>query len=129
MSEEPKIELWTEELSVSKRLVEGETVQVSVRTKVQNHRIEIPCIVEEIHLERVKIGQEIEEVPQIRTEGNVTIIPVVKEIAVVVKRLILEEEVRLTKTRIENKTVETVSLRSESAEITRSQAPERKRKD
>lgn len=108
-------------------------MQVSVRTKTQNHHIEIPCIAEEIRLERIKIGREIVEVPQIRTEGNVTIIPVVKEIAVVVKRLILQEEVHLTKISVENKTVETVQLRSERAEITRSQTPqperERERED
>jgi stress response protein YsnF len=48
--------------------------------------------VETIHVE---IGKEIEPIPSVRTEGETTIIPVVEEVLVVEKRLVLKEEIHI----------------------------------
>jgi stress response protein YsnF len=45
----------------------------------------------------VPVEQEITETPPIRTEGEVTIVPIVEERLVVEKRLFLVEELHLTR--------------------------------
>lgn len=57
--------------------------------------------------------------PQIRFEGDTTIVPVVEEVAVVQKRLVLREEIRITKRRRERRERMQVPLRRERAEVTR----------
>ena len=57
--------------------------------------------------------------PQIRTEEGVTIIPVLEEIVVVEKQLVLKREIRIRK-RPTSETVEIpVSLRKQRAEVER----------
>ena len=113
------LRLASEELTLSKQLVEGETVRVRVETEHADQPFELTTARETISVETVEIGRQVAEMPQIRTEGNVTIIPVVEEEAVIVKRLILKQEVRLTRSRTEETVVETVPLRSQHAIIER----------
>ena len=49
---------------------------------------------ERVDIERVPMGRVVQEVPQVREEGDVTIIPVMQETAFVERRLVLKEEVR-----------------------------------
>lgn len=60
---------------------------------------EEPLFAEDVDVQRVAINQVVESVPDTRIEGDTTIIPVVEEILVVEKRLVLREEVRITKRR------------------------------
>jgi stress response protein YsnF len=50
---------------------------------------------EKVDVTRVPVNREIESAPEIRTENGVTVIPIVEEILVVEKRLILKEELHL----------------------------------
>ena len=57
--------------------------------------------------------------PQIRTEDEVTIIPVLEEVLVVEKRLMLKREIRIRK-RATSETVEIpVTLRKQQAKVER----------
>jgi len=59
----------------------------------------------------------VETAPEIRTEGDVTIVPVLEEVLVVEKRLVLKEELHIRR-RIETETVEVpVILRKQRAII------------
>ena len=71
---------------------------------------------------RVPIGRTLEQgeaAPSVRTEGNVTIVPVLEEIAVVEVRVVLREELHITR----HDEVETVSipvtLRKQTATVER----------
>jgi stress response protein YsnF len=119
MDDSKKISLASEELAIVKRLVEGETARVRIETKSDDHVVSLTAAHEHIEVETVEIGREINEMPEVRFEGNVTIVPVVEEQAVIVKRLILKQEVRLTRVRTEETVNETVALRSERAVIER----------
>ncbi|TPG44309.1 DUF2382 domain-containing protein [Roseomonas nepalensis] len=46
-------------------------------------------------VEHVPIGREVSELPVTRQEGNVIIVPVVEEVLVVTKKLVLKEEIHL----------------------------------
>src|SRR3954471_12600450 len=50
---------------------------------------------EELHLERVPVGRFVDAVPEPRSEGDLTVVPVVEEVAVIEKRLWLREELHI----------------------------------
>jgi stress response protein YsnF len=58
-------------------------------------------------------------VPPVSHEGDITIIPVVEEIVVVERRLVLKEEVRVRRVSTKEQHQETVVLRQQEAVITR----------
>ena len=58
-----------------------------------------------------------EELPKARQEGDTLIVPVLKE--VLVKRLLIVEEIRITKKSIERNEEHNVRLRTEAVEVER----------
>jgi stress response protein YsnF len=78
---------------------------------------------EDIEVTRVPIDRVVETAPEIRTEGDVTIVPVLEEVLVVEKRLVLKEELHIRR-RVETETVEVpVTLRKQRAVVER-EAPD-----
>lgn len=63
-----------------------ETVEDVVRETLRGRRAVV---------ERIPVGREVHEPPQVREEDGVLVVPVVEEILVVEKRLLLKEEVRV----------------------------------
>jgi stress response protein YsnF len=72
-----------------------------------------------VEVTRVPIDRMVETAPEIRTEGDVTILPVVEEVLVVEKRLVLKEEVHIRR-RVTTETAEVpVTLRKQRVEVER----------
>ena len=72
-----------------------------------------------VDVKRVKIDKLVDRVPATRTEGDVTIVPVVEEVLVVEKRLMLKEELHI-RTHTETTTIEQpVTLRRQRATVDR----------
>jgi hypothetical protein len=67
----------------------------------QEITLDDPLFSEEVSVERVVVDRMIDEVPQVRQEGDVLVIPVVEEVITVQKRLLLKEEVRVSRRRNE----------------------------
>jgi stress response protein YsnF len=72
------------------------------------------------------MNQKVEIAPQVRREGNTLIIPLLEEVLVVEKRLILKEELHLTLVQTEERKPQTVRLRREEATVEHLDSPERK---
>jgi len=108
-----------EEVHVEKREVTTGKVRVHTRVDVVQETVKASLEEERVEVTRVPVGREIDHVPEVRTENGVTIVPVVEEVLVVEKRLILKEELHIRRnTRTEN--VETaVDLRKQRVEIER----------
>jgi uncharacterized protein (TIGR02271 family) len=71
-------------------------------------------------VERIPINQYVDSAPQAtRQEGDVTIISVVKEVLVVEKRLMLVEEIRLTRQKTQENKEFTATLRKEEISVER----------
>lgn len=85
--------------------------RVLIHKRVETHPVEQEVELERevVEIERVPIGQEVDDMPAVRQEGDTTVVPVVEEILVLEKRLRLVEEVRITK-RVE---VDTETVRDE----------------
>jgi stress response protein YsnF len=78
---------------------------------------------ESVEVTRVPIDRMVDIAPEVRTEGDVTIVPVVEEVLVVEKRLLLKEELHIRR-RVETETVEVpVTLRKQRAVVER-EAPD-----
>ena len=74
---------------------------------------------ETVDVTRVPIDRIVETAPEIRTEGDVTIVPVLEEVLVVEKRLVVKEELHIRR-RVESEAVEVpVSLRKQRAIVER----------
>jgi uncharacterized protein (TIGR02271 family) len=83
---------------------------------------------ETVEVTRVPIDRMVETAPGIRTEGDVTIVPVLEEVLVVEKRLLLKEELHIRRG-VETETVEVpVTLRKQRAVVER-EAPKDPRPD
>lgn len=114
-----KIALVEERLKIDVRQVETGTVQVYKKVVSEEVTQEVPVVSEEVLVERKPINQYVESAPAVRVEGDTTIISVVKEVLVVEKRLMLVEELHITKTQIASTTTVTETLRKETIEINR----------
>ena len=108
-----------EQAHIRTRRLETGQVVVHVTPRVQNESIRLELAEEQVDVERVEVNQFVQGPVEIRQEGDVTIVPVVEEVLVVEKRLMLREEVRLTRRRRTRPHVEHVSLRTEQVEIRR----------
>jgi uncharacterized protein (TIGR02271 family) len=111
------IPLVSEELRLEKR--ETSTGKVRVQTVVETVDELARATVEEESLDvhRVPVGKVVAEPPSIRSEGDVTIIPVLKETMIVEKRLVLVEEVHIRRTTTSRLVETPVSLRKQKAVI------------
>jgi stress response protein YsnF len=83
--------------TVSKRTVTTGFTTVEKRVESHNFQVSETLEMRGASIERLAIGTEVDSAnpPQIRIEEGVTIIPVLEEILVVEKRLILKEELRI----------------------------------
>jgi uncharacterized protein (TIGR02271 family) len=113
------IPLHAEEVSIGKKQVATGRVKVSTVTHSREEVVQQLLQSERIEIERVPMGQIIGKVPEIRTEGDITIIPVVEETVVLQRQLVLKEEVRIRRIRETQNYQERVMLRQQEAVITR----------
>lgn len=119
-SEEAVLRLAAEEVSVGRSIVQGR-VQVHVHTVTHEHAVDEALTHERVEIERVAIGRPVDAIPPDRQEGDTTIIPVVEEVVVIHRQLVLREEVRMRRVRITEQHRETVSLRVQEAVVERSE--------
>lgn len=108
-----------EALDVAKREVVTGTVRVTTRTETREEVAEVSLDRSVVDVERVPVGRPVDEAPKVRTEGGVTIVPVMEERLVVVKQLYLKEELHL-RHRVETAVQRVpVQLRSQTAAVER----------
>ena len=113
------VPLHAEELAVSRRQVERAVVRVATLTHEVETLVEEDLVHQRAEIRHVPIGRVVDAFPDIRQEGEFTIIPVVEEIVVVERRLLLKEEVHVRRVRTTDKHSETVLLRQQEAVVTR----------
>jgi len=111
--------LYAEEISVSKRVEATNRIQVSTVTHAHEELVEALLAREEAQVERVAVGRPVDAVPPVREEGDTIVIPVVEEILLAERRLMLKEEVRIRRVRQTIRSQERVILRKQEAVVTR----------
>ncbi|MGR3484952.1 MAG: DUF2382 domain-containing protein [Paracoccaceae bacterium] len=112
---ETRLPLGEERLRVETREVSRTVGHVRLRTHEEQVEIAEPLRRESVEIERVPVGTLHDRMPQVRTEGDTTVIPVVEE--VLVTRFRVVEEVRLTPRTTTQEIRETVTLRRQEASL------------
>jgi uncharacterized protein (TIGR02271 family) len=113
------IPLHEEELSVSKRQVVTGRVRVETVTREHEQLVDELLALERVEVERIAIGKLIDAMPAVRQDGDTTIIPIVEEVLVIERRLVLKEEIHIHRVRTTEQHQERVTLRRQEAVVTR----------
>ncbi|GAB3527443.1 hypothetical protein GCM10027443_04030 [Pontibacter brevis] len=109
-----------EQVRIDKKTVETGSVHVHKDVHEEEVTVDVPTVHEEVSVERVPINEYVDTPPPpVRHEGEVMIIPVLKEELVVVKRLKLVEELHVTKRRHETHENQHITLRKEEVKVSR----------
>ena len=111
------IPLVEERVSVAKREVETGRYRIRVRVEERHETVPTELSHDEVEIERVPMNRTLTQLPSVRLEGSTTIIPVIEEVVVVEKKLVLVEEIHVRrKSNVRTEQVP-VTLRSEQADI------------
>ena len=113
------IRLVEETASVSKERNLTGQVRVSTATDTFDEVVHAELRRDGAIVTRVPINVEVKTIPNIRTEGDVTIVPVLEEILVVEKRLYLKEEIHIKRTSETDDFHSHVTLRRQRAIVER----------
>lgn len=111
-----------EELHVDKRTVQtGRGVRIHKTVSQREQTIDQPLMHDELLVEHVAVGRVIAEetLPQMRYEGDTLIVPVLEEVLVVQKQLMLKEEVHIRRQQRSVTNPQSVILRSEQVMVER----------
>lgn len=107
---------------INRELVESGRVRLTKQVHETDELVRVPLQHDEVRVERVAVNQYLPvgaPTPATRYEGEVMIIPVLREVAVVEKRLLLVEELRVTRQHITTEHVEPLHLRREEISVER----------
>jgi uncharacterized protein (TIGR02271 family) len=107
-----------ERLEVGKKPVETGRVLIHKHVTSTESTVDEPLLRDNYDVQHVPVNRIIDS-PEIRHEGDTTIIPVLEEVLVVEKRLILREELHIVRRREEHRDPQKVTLRKENVEVER----------
>lgn len=110
-----------EHIHIDKQIVEKGAVRLSKKVYEEDVAVNVPLIHEEHDIDRVTINQVIDTAPVVRYEGETMIIPVLREEVVVQKRLVLVEELRITKKLVQTQSTQQVTVRKEEVIVDRTE--------
>ncbi len=110
-----------ESLHVAKQAVDRGGYRIHKQIETREQLVDELLRTEQVEIERRPINTAIADgaVPQTRQEGDTLIVPVIEEMLVTVKRLVLVEEVRITRVQGTHRKPQTFTLRKEHIEIER----------
>lgn len=94
------IPVLAEDLSIEKVVEKtGRALRVRVAVEDETRRVALSDQVEDVSVERVPVNRFVEARTPPREEGDVLVVPVYETVEVVEQRLLLREEVRITRRR------------------------------
>ncbi|MCJ2137319.1 YsnF/AvaK domain-containing protein [Methylobacterium sp. J-026] len=122
LGEEVVLPLIEETARIDKQAVETGRVRVSTRTETVDQVLRESLRSQTVEVTRVPVNRTLSEgevPPVIREENGVTVIPVLEEILVAEKRLVLKEEVHVRRSSADEDVEVPVTLRKQRAVVER----------
>ncbi len=113
------INLVQEEIRVHKEVIEKDTVRIIKKVHATQETVNTSVQTEEVQVEKIAVNKYVDSYPEVRYEGNTMIVPVVKEVVVVEKKLLLIEEVYITRHTVTSQEEQTLPLRREEIIVER----------
>lgn len=117
--EQTVIPVIAEEVNATTRKIPTGKVRVTKQTTEHTESVSMPVVRETAHVKRVVVNRPVDGPLPVRREGDTIIMPVVEEVAVVEKRLMLKEEIHITRQRSTELHNQDVTLRTERAQVER----------
>jgi uncharacterized protein (TIGR02271 family) len=108
-----------ETLDVQKRKVDTGGVLIKKIVHEREEVVDEPLMREEVQVKRVPINRVVDAPVPVRHVGNTMIISLLEEVLVVEKRLMLKEELHITKGEVETYKPQRITLRTEEAVVER----------
>jgi uncharacterized protein (TIGR02271 family) len=108
-----------EEVTVQKHIVATGKVNITKRVRELEETVDVPSYRGEVNINRVPVNMFVDELPSIRHEGDTMIIPIVQEQVVMIKKLLLVEELHVENRVIETHHPQKVTLLKEEIEVNR----------
>lgn len=118
------IPIIAETLSVSRQAVETGRIRITKTVTEREEQVDEPLLRQEVVVERVARNEVVQDAPGNRWEGDTLIVPLLEEVLVVEKRLMLKEEIRITRIQTETHQPQQVLLRTEEAVVERVAPPD-----
>lgn len=117
----PTLPVISEDIHVGRHTVETARVRITRSLRTHEREVALPDAVRTaVEVERVPVGRPVERLEPPRVEGDVTIIPVYEEVAVVTRQWVLKEELRVrTVRRHEPQAAQRVSLQVHDVDVQR----------
>jgi uncharacterized protein (TIGR02271 family) len=105
-----------EQAQIGKQVVESGRLRITKSVQEQEELVNVALTHEEHHVERVPVNEYVDTPPPpIRYEGETMIIPVLREVVQV--RLLVVEELRITKKQVQTQVNQPVSLLKEAVNV------------
>ena len=108
-----------ETLEVTKRELERLGARLIKTVNERTETVDVPLMEERTEIERLPVNRAVETAPPVRYEGDAMIVPVMEEVLVTEKRLMLREELHIRKRKVEVRKSHQVTLRSEHIAVER----------
>ena len=119
LSEDLLVPVVEEHLQIGKRTVPTGTVRIQKTTEEHPETVNEVLATTTFEVERVPVDRLVPAAPPVRTEGETIIYPVCEEHLVISKSLVLREEVRVTRRRVERSEAQTITLLRERVTVER----------
>jgi uncharacterized protein (TIGR02271 family) len=120
---ERRIPLIEERARVDKQIVERNVVKISTSVRASELVLTEELRHEEVDIHRVPINKEVDAMPEVRQEGDITVIPIVEERAVLVKHLVLIEEWHVHRRAVQEVVQVPVVVHSTEVSVDRQNSP------
>jgi stress response protein YsnF len=108
-----------EHIVLEKHEIPRGRVRVRTRTEIGQEVVRASLHADAVEVRRIPVGREVDAVPSVRTEGDITIVPILEEVLHVEKRLVLVEEVLIRTVRRTQDVERPVALRRQRAVVER----------
>jgi stress response protein YsnF len=95
------VPIMEEQIEVGSREVVTGRAVVSKKVEEREELVDLPLLSENYRVERMPINLTVDSPPSVRCVGDTRIIPVIEEVAVVTKQLVLRAELHITRVRTE----------------------------
>ncbi|WP_333855420.1 DUF2382 domain-containing protein [Leclercia sp.] len=109
------VTLAEERVELSTKKVVDRRVRITRATRVDEKNITAELTQQNADIKRIAKNEVVEaqNIPQIRQEGDVTIIPIIEERVEIIKHYVLTEEIHVIKKRSTERHQEIITLRSQ----------------
>ena len=117
--EEFSFNVMEESAQVDREVVEQAKVRIVKTVHQDEQHVDVSSRQEEVEVHKVVINKYVDAAPAVRYEGDTMIVPVMREEVVVEKRLLLVEEIHITKHTVQTNDEQIIPVLREEVHVER----------